>query len=94
MFTLRTPGANFNSCLVSPETLCWKFSLLIYISVHLKKILYTNEVVYLTLVGLGAIGVTCLPRDPRFADSNPAEVDEFFQLLEILSTSPSGWTLS
>ena len=28
-------------------------------------------------VGLGGLGVTCLPRDPRFAGSNPAEVDGF-----------------
>ena len=30
---------------------------------------------YPTLAGLG---VTCSPRDPRFAGSNSAEVDEFF----------------
>ena len=38
-------------------------------------------------------GVTCSPRDPRFADSNPTEVDEFFQDVKILSTSPPGRTL-
>ena len=27
------------------------------------------------LVGLDGFGVTCSPRDPRFAGSNPAEVD-------------------
>ena len=27
--------------------------------------------------GLGGLRVTCSPRDPRFAGSNPAEVDEF-----------------
>ena len=26
-------------------------------------------------VGLGGLGVPCSPRDPRFAGSNPAEVD-------------------
>ena len=26
----------------------------------------------------GGLGVTCSPRDPRFADSNSAEVDGFF----------------
>ena len=31
-------------------------------------------------VGLGGFGVTCSPRDLRFAGSNPAEVDGFFQL--------------
>ena len=39
-------------------------------------------------------GVTCSPRDPRFADSNPTEVDEFFQDLKILRISPPGRTLS
>ena len=28
--------------------------------------------------GLGGLGVTCSPRDPRFAGSNPAEVNGFF----------------
>jgi hypothetical protein len=27
---------------------------------------------------LVALGVTCSPQDPRFAGSNPAEVDVFF----------------
>ena len=39
------------------------------------------------LVGLGGLGVLYSPRDPRFAVSNPAEV-------EVLSTSPPGGTLS
>ena len=30
------------------------------------------------LIGLGGLGVTCLPRDPRFAGLNPTEVDGFF----------------
>ena len=46
------------------------------------------------VVGLGGLGVTCSPRDPRFADSNPAEVDGFFQDVKILNTSPPGGTLS
>ena len=29
-------------------------------------------------VGLGGLGVTCSPRDPRFDGSNLAEVDGFF----------------
>ena len=28
--------------------------------------------------GLGGLGVTCSPRDPRFVGSNPAEVDGIF----------------
>ena len=47
-----------------------------------------------TVVGHGGLGVTCSPRDPRFAGSNPAEVDEFFQDVKILSTSPPGGILS
>ena len=38
-------------------------------------------------VVLGGLGVTCSPRDPRFAGSNPAEVDGFFQDVKNLSTS-------
>ena len=30
-------------------------------------------------VGLGGLGVTCSPQDPRFAGSNPAEVMDFFK---------------
>ena len=37
-----------------------------------------------SLVGLGGLGVTCSPRDPRFAGSKPAEVDGFFQGVKIL----------
>ena len=39
-------------------------------------------------VGLSGLGVTCSPRDPRFAGSNAAEIDGFFQDVKILSTSP------
>ena len=44
----------------------------------------------LEIVGLGGVGVTCSLPDPKFADSNPTEVDEFFQDIKILSTSPPG----
>ena len=46
------------------------------------------------IVGLGGLGVTCSPQNPRFAGSNPAEVEGFFQDVKILSTSPPGRTLS
>ena len=36
------------------------------------KVLGTEESV------LGGLWITCSPRDPRFAGSNPAELDEFF----------------
>ena len=42
------------------------------------------------LVGLGALGVMCSPRNPRFMGSNPAEVDGFFQDVKILKPSPPG----
>ena len=45
-------------------------------SVILAKVLHSYLLIL--LVSLGALGVTCSPRDPRFADSNPAEVDGFF----------------
>ena len=47
---------------------------------------------YMFLTRLGGLGVTCSPQDPRFAGSNPTEVDGFFQDLKILSTSPPGGT--
>ena len=35
--------------------------------------------IYFTMeVGFGGLGVTCSPRDPRFAGSNPTEIDGFF----------------
>ena len=46
------------------------------------------------LVGLRDFGVTYSPRYPRFAGSNPVEVDGFLQDVKILSTSPPGGTLS
>jgi hypothetical protein len=52
----------------------------------------TGQTRYLD-VGLGGLGVTCLPRGPGFAGSDPAEVDGFFQDVKILSTSPPGETL-
>ena len=45
-------------------------------------------------IGLGGLGITCSPRDPRFAGSSPAEVDGFFQDVKILSKSPPGGNLS
>ena len=45
-------------------------------------------------VDLGGLGVTYSPRDPRFAGSNPAEVDGFFQDVKILSTCSPGGTVN
>ena len=39
--------------------------------------------VNLKLGGLGGLGVPSTARDPRFAGSNPAEVDGFFQDVKI-----------
>ena len=50
--------------------------------------------IYFIIVGLVGLGVTCSPRDSRFAGLNPAEVDGFFQDVKILRTSPPGGTLS
>ena len=49
---------------------------------------------YLIQVGLGGLGVTCSSREPRFAGSNPTEVDGFLHNVKILSTSPPEGTLS
>ena len=43
---------------------------------------------------IGGLGITCSPRDPRFAGSNPTEVDGVFQDVKILSISPPGGNLS
>ena len=55
---------------------------------------YIIIIIVIIVVSLGGLGVTCSPRDPRFAGSSPAEVDRFFQDVKILSTSPPGGTLS
>ena len=57
-------------------------SVLNFYTMHKVKI-YLKKFKILTLpyspnVGLGGLGVTCLPRDPRFAVSNPAKVNGFF----------------
>ena len=44
--------------------------------------------IILMKVGLCDLGVTCSPRHPMFAGSNPTEVDGFFRDVKILSTSP------
>ena len=64
------------------------------ISTWMGDRLATPRAVCDSLVGLGGPGVTCSPRDPRFAGSYPAEVVGFFQDVKILSTSPPGGTLS
>ena len=46
---------------------------------------------YILYVGLG---VPCSPRNPRFAGSNPAEDDGFFQDVKILNTIPPGGILN
>ena len=40
---------------------------------------YKTSISLVSDVGLGGLGVTCSPRDPRFAASNTAEVDGFFR---------------
>ena len=45
------------------------------------------------MVDLRGLGLTCSPRDSRFAGSDPAEVDGFFQDVKILNTSPPGGSL-
>ena len=45
-------------------------------------------IVIMMTVGLGGLGLTCSPRDPRFEGLNPAED------VKLLSTSPPGGTLN
>ena len=69
----------------------WKMRILCLVSQYLRlhrKTILTNY------VGLGGLGVMCSPRDPRFAGSNPAEVEGLFQNVKILSISLPGRTLS
>jgi hypothetical protein len=40
--------------------------------------------VYRPIVALGGLLVACLPLDPRFAGSNPAEDDGFLRVIKIL----------
>ena len=58
--------------------------------------IFKNVKLFLNIknVCLGGLGVTCSPWDPRYAGSNPAEVDGFCQDVKILSISPPGGTLS
>ena len=58
---------------------------------HVARVFIVQEV---NVLGLGGLEVTCSPRDPRFAGSNPTDVDGFSQDVKILSTSPPGGTLS
>ena len=53
-----------------------------------------EDLVSAVTVGLDGLGVTCSPRDPRFAGSNPTEVDGLLQDVKILSKNPPGGTLS
>ena len=67
---------------------CFRESVRVLRSFELKK-----GMTFHTYSRLGGLGVTCSPQDPRFVGSDPAEVDELFQDLKILSTSPPGGTI-
>ena len=45
----------------------------------LNESLKNGKSYFLNIVGIGGLVVTCSPRDPRFAGSNPTEVDGFFR---------------
>ena len=57
--------------------MCTIYEIKIYKTNILPVVLYECESWFLTLsdVALGGLGVTCSPRDPKFAGSNPVEVD-------------------
>ena len=71
-----------------------KIAELLYKKNSVRKIYNANLESNWICVDLGGLGVTCSPRDPKFAGSNPDEVDRFFQDVKILSTNPPGGTLS
>ena len=56
--------------------------------------IFCSPRIYVKILDLSGLGVTCSPRDPRFTGSNPSKVDGFFQDIRILSTSPLGGTLN
>ena len=43
-----------------------------------KATLLLHHLTIMSSVGLGGLGVTCSPREPRFAGSNPTEIGGFF----------------
>ena len=60
----------------------WDFFIIIFSARMVKKSNYGFLCIIDCGVGLGDLGVTCSPRDSRFAGSNPAEVDGLFQDLK------------
>ena len=62
-----------HSCLIR-QRIYWILLLFITILADCVKFSILNQ----HIVSLGGLGVTCSPRDLRFAGSNPAEVDGFF----------------
>ena len=63
----------------SPEKKEEDFYLSTVIAHMIIQVFHVYTITNSTAVDLGGLGITCSPRDPRFADSNPAEVDGFFQ---------------
>jgi hypothetical protein len=51
---------------------------------------YLFLLITLSVVALGGLVVACLPLDPRFAGSNPAEDDGFSRVIKIRSTPSFG----
>ena len=66
------------------NTKCIKF----FLFINSKCIPSIIFIIIIIIVVLGGLGVTCSPRDPRFAGSNPAEVEGFFQGLSAVGPEP------
>ena len=50
-----------------------------HITAEIKSFKYLGSLLTQFNVGLNGLGATCSPRDPRFACSNPTEVDGFLK---------------
>ena len=77
--------------LMRTSSVAWTFSS--HQSLAFLSARISSEIVLCCKPSAVILEVTCSPWNLRFAGSNPAEVDWFFQDVKILSTSPPGETL-
>ena len=83
-------------CTIFKTKFCFNVSMF---NTFLKNLHFFLKYLYIELdkyIFFSELGICCrvIMEDARFADSNPSEVDGFFQDVKLLSTSPPGRTLS